>query len=98
MGVLYLCFLFVTMSLSGINLITWNVTGIMSSAAFLSQVLTEGDTDFCGLSEHWLLPHNVHLMDSLLTDYNHHSICSQGDDTKRPTVGRDGVSFVWTFK
>jgi len=62
------------MSLLGINLITWNVTGIMSSAAFLSQVLTECDIDICGLSEHWLLPHNVHFMDNLSTDSNHHTL------------------------
>ena len=36
-----------------LRVITWNVTGLMSSASYLSDILTEGNIDVCGLSEHW---------------------------------------------
>ena len=36
------------------SIITWNATGIMSSAAYLSNCLNQNKVDICGISEHWL--------------------------------------------
>ena len=42
----------------------------MSSASYLSDILTEGDIDVFGLSEHWLTPNNLFLMDSISSDFD----------------------------
>ena len=84
------------MALIGLNIVTWNITGIMSSAAYLSNVLSDGNIDICGISEHWLLPCNVHFMDTILTDYNHFTICSNTEYTKSSrATGKGGVAIIW---
>ena len=44
-----------------LNVLTWNVTGVMSTASYLCDILTDGNIDICGISEHWLLPNNLHF-------------------------------------
>lgn len=86
--------------LSMLNLLTWNVTGIMSSAACLCDVITGGDIDICGISEHWLCPHNLHFLDSISGMYNYHAVCDN-DLTKRPhqrQIGKGGVAILWNRK
>jgi len=46
---------------NALKVITWNVTGMMSSASYLCDILTQGEIDICGISEHWLLPSNKHF-------------------------------------
>ena len=45
---------FSNMILQTYNILTWNATGIMSSAAYLSDCLNQNKVDICGISEHWL--------------------------------------------
>jgi len=46
-----------------LRVITWNVTGLMSGASYLGNILKEGKMDVCGFSEHWLTPNtNVILI------------------------------------
>ncbi|WAR25282.1 hypothetical protein MAR_010986 [Mya arenaria] len=49
------------------NVLTWNVTGIFSSSSYLSDVLIEKNVHICGLSEHWLYPHNLHALNLCVT-------------------------------
>ena len=39
---------------SCMKFMTWNSSGIMSSASYLSSALQRFDIDICGISEHWL--------------------------------------------
>ena len=60
---------------NSLKVITWNVTGVMSSASYLCDILTQGEIDICGISEHWLLPSNKHFLGCLSSDYNDHAVC-----------------------
>ena len=48
-----------------LNILTWNVRGIISSAYCVSKLLDLTDCDFALLCEHKLLPHSLHFMDSI---------------------------------
>jgi len=85
------------MVLFGLNVVTWNLTGIMSSAMHLSEVLNEGNIDICGLSEHWLSKSNVHFIDSVCADFNHVTVCSNNGCRNR-NIGKGGVSIMWRKK
>ncbi|KAH3754628.1 hypothetical protein DPMN_189308 [Dreissena polymorpha] len=83
------------MAVFGLNILTWNITGTMSSAAYLSEILPGGNIDICGISEHWLLPGNVHFMDTILRDHSHHTVCSHVDySSSSGVIGRGGVSIL----
>ena len=41
-----------------LNILTWNATGIMSSASYLCDVLIKYNFDIYGISEHWLFQPN----------------------------------------
>mgnify|MGYP000051836856 CR=1 FL=1 len=49
-------FLFISLSL-----MTWNVTGIMSSLGHLGDALVRNSVDMCRTSEHWLFPQNLFI-------------------------------------
>lgn len=61
----------------GLNILTWNVTGFMSSGSYMCDVLTEGSIDICGISEHWLFPHNEHFLGSISCDFGYHAVCDK---------------------
>ena len=58
-----------------VSLMTWNVTGIMSSLGYLGDALVQHSVDICGISEHWLFPQNLYILDYVATDYNVHAVC-----------------------
>ncbi|WAR26627.1 LOW QUALITY PROTEIN: hypothetical protein MAR_012331 [Mya arenaria] len=58
-----------------LNIIAWNVTGIFSSATYLTDTLVKHSVDICGIAEHWLSPQNIHLFDNLSSDYCYHAVC-----------------------
>ena len=90
---------FLIIVMIALNIVTWNITGIMPSAAYLSNILTEGNIDICGISEHWLLPDNVHFMDTLFNDYNHYTVCCNVEHSLSSRVrGKGGVSIIWKKK
>jgi len=79
-----------------LKLMTWNVTGIMSSSSYLCNCLTNNNIDICGIGEHWLFPHNLYFLDSLFTDYRVHAVCD--NDLSMPSnrrVGKGGVALLW---
>jgi len=83
-------FLFIMSSFDNeLRVITWNVTGLMSSASYLSDILTEGDIDVCGLSEHWLTPNNLFFMDSISSDFDYFGKCDNSNRSK------GGVAIMW---
>ena len=55
---------------------TWNVTGIMSSLGYLGDAIVNNSVYICGISEHWLFPQNLYILDSVATDYNVHAVCN----------------------
>lgn len=76
-------------------MITWNVSGIMSCAPHVSDILNEGCVDIFGIAEHWLSPHNIHFLDSIHPLYNYHAICDSTLYTKRHPIGKGGVCLFW---
>ena len=50
----------------------------------------------CGLSEHWLLPENAHILNTFNGDYMSHVVINkdiQMLNSRR--IGKGGVGFVW---
>lgn len=50
------------MAYAFLNICTWNATGIMSSATYLSNSLKYRNVDICGISEHWLYEKDLHFL------------------------------------
>ena len=79
-----------------INILTWNATGIMSSASYLSECLNTNKIDICGISEHWLYEKDLHFLSQLSTSYKSHTVADF--DLKRPSnrrVGKGMVALMW---
>ena len=49
-GFMLITYIFVNMSI--LNICSWNATGLMSSAYYLSNLLDHESVDICGISEH----------------------------------------------
>jgi len=60
-----------------LNIMTWNATGLISSASYLCHALKDNAVDICGISEHFLFPNNVHFLDILISDYCYHVSCDK---------------------
>ena len=85
--------------LNKLNIITWNVRGIMSSAASLSQTLDILDIDIALLTEHKLLPHMSYFMDSIHLNYDNHTQCDSSFDVYGSVrCGKAGVSIMYKKK
>ena len=87
---------FLTSLMSYLNLCTWNATGLMSSAFYLSKLLVENDVHICGISEHWLYSHDLHFLNSIQHAYNGFG---KSDGTlslpSNRRVGKGGVALIW---
>ena len=82
--------------MNSLKLLTWNATGLISSSSHLCDSLKNHDIDFCGISEHYLYPQNVHFINSLISDYRTHVVCDR--DLLLPSnrrVGKGGVAILW---
>ena len=87
------------MNRKSLNILTWNATGIMSSAAYLIGCLNEINIDICGIAEHWLYEKDLAFLSQL--DKNYTSCAVSDGDLKRPSnrrVGKGGVAFLWHIK
>ena len=72
------------------------VTGVMASASYLCDVITQGEIDICGISEHWLSPNNLYFLDTISNDYNYHAVCDNDlYSCKTRKVGKGGVAILW---
>ena len=78
-----------------LNIISWNATGIMTGIAYLTRVLNERNSSVCGLSEHWLLPHNASIDSIDSNDRAHTVTCSSPSTLNGRTIGKVGVSILW---
>lgn len=82
-----------------LNILTWNATGIMSSATYLCDSLYYNKIDICGVSEHWLYEKDLNFLNQIDSSYNCHAISDF--DLKRPSnrrVGKGGVAILWHRK
>ena len=61
-SVLYAFIIFLCITMFNIQLCTWNATGLMSSAYYLSCLLNNETVDIVGLSEHWLRDENISFL------------------------------------
>ena len=61
--------------MSTIHVCSWNATGLMSSALYLSDLLDSEIIDICGISEHWLYPTDLHFLNSINPNYTSLGIC-----------------------
>ena len=79
-----------------LNLLTWNVTGIMSSCTHLCDMLSARNVDICGISEHWLYSKDLHFLDKLDNVYK--SYATSDFDLNLPSrrrAGKGGVAFLY---
>ena len=79
-----------------LNVITWNVRGIMSSAASLSQTLDVLNIDIALITEHKLLPYMSYFMDSIHLNYYNHTLCDSSFDVYGSIrCGKAGVAILY---
>ncbi|CAH1778104.1 unnamed protein product, partial [Owenia fusiformis] len=52
-----------------LNLLSWNVDGVMQSALALDNVSSNYDIDICAISEHKLFNDNLYFVDSINNQY-----------------------------
>ena len=82
--------------MSVLNIMCWNVRGIMSSAYVLSELLEKHDIDVCIVSEHKLLIHSRSFMDSIHPAYKSISVCDTTIYQYGPAkCGKGGVSILY---
>ena len=76
-----------------LNLSSWNATGIMSSASYLSSFLDHNGVHIIGISEHWLFNHNMHFIDSINSAYTGFGIADNSLLlNNNRNIGKGGVS------
>ena len=81
---------------ANLKLCTWNVTGIMSSASYLCDLLTDGEIDICGISEHWLPLDNLFFIDTIISDYDYFAVCDESVNLYgSQKMNKGGVAFLW---
>ena len=79
-----------------LNLLSWNASGLMSSSAYLCDVLKKRNIDFCGISEHWLRKSDLHFFNHLDSNYDSHVVNDR--DLEIPGscyVRKGGVAIMW---
>ena len=79
-----------------LNIITWNVRGIMSSSLCLNGLLDKTKCDIALISEHKLLPYNDSFMGCLHSDYDHFTRCDTNvDNYSMLRCGKGGISIMY---
>ena len=78
--------------MNSLNLSTWNCTGIMSSAYYLSNLLSCYNIHICGISEHWLSIQNIHFIDSIHPAY---ACMARAGKVNAANSCRGGVALLW---
>jgi len=78
--------------MSVLTLMTWNVTGIMSSLCYLEK----NTVDICGISQHWLFSQHSYILDSISPNYSVHAVCDSSLNVyNKRKVGKGGVALMW---
>ena len=97
MTLIHICTLMTTMS--SLNLMSWNASGIFSSGSYLCDTLQNKKVDICEISEHWLRETDLHFLDDLNSSYKCHSVCDRDLVAPcRSTVRKGGVALLWHRK
>ena len=79
-----------------LKLFSWNATGIMTGIPYLTSELRRNEISVCGLSEHWLGPHNACILNSIDTDYSAFTVTSRSPSVFNGRhIYRGGVSLLW---
>ncbi|CAH1778106.1 unnamed protein product [Owenia fusiformis] len=79
-----------------LNLLSWNVDGVMQSALALDNVSSNYDIDICAISEHKLFNDNLYFVDSINNQYESFSRSDASlDPFNSFRRGKGGVSLVW---
>lgn len=79
-----------------LNLATWNVMGIMSSAASLDYLLQHYNIDAAFITEHKLFDHMRYFIDSINTQNDNFTTCNMEMDIYGNTrCGKGGVSIIF---
>ena len=85
--------------MTNLNICTWNATGLMSSAYYISNLLDSENIDIFGISEHWLYSHDLHFLNSLHQDYNGFGCSDKSlSASSKRRVGKGGVALMWHRK
>ena len=63
--------------MASLNFGSWNTTGIMACASYVSNLLEKKALHFFGFSEHWLYPLNLHFLDTIHRDYTGFAVCDK---------------------
>ena len=79
-----------------LNIMSWNVRGIMSSAYSLSCLLDENDIDIALLSEHKLFNYSSEFLKSINTKYDYVSVEQSYDNPySKAKCGQGGVAIMF---
>ena len=85
-----------TFLMASLNFRSWNATGIMSSASYVSNLLEKKALHFFGISEHWLYPQNLHFLDTIHRDYTGFGVCDNDlMSISRRKVGKGVAALLW---
>ncbi|MES9884792.1 MAG: endonuclease/exonuclease/phosphatase family protein, partial [Sedimenticola sp.] len=79
-----------------LNVLCWNVRGIMSSTLCLNVLLDKMSCDVAFVTEHKLQPYNSSFMDSIHSNYSSITVCddTQSQDSYHP-CGRAGAAILY---
>ena len=81
--------------MNNINILSWNVRGVMSSAFPLSNLLDKYDIDVAIISEHKLFPHSRHFLASINPKYAFYSVESKSlNPYSRAQCGKGGIAIL----
>ena len=68
----------------------------MTAIPYLLNEFNNKSVDICGLSEHWLAPHNAYILENISNNYSAHvKTCSKVTSGHDRHTGKGGVGFLW---
>jgi exonuclease III len=87
--------LFIILSTMNLNILAWNVRGIMSSTMCLANLLDQYDSDIVIVSEHKLKPNSGMYMNSIDSRYTSVSKSDRLGSGYNCTHGKGGISIMY---
>jgi exonuclease III len=87
--------LFIIFSTMNLNILAWNVRGIMSSTMCLANLLDQYDSDIVIVSEHKLKPNSGMYMNSIDNRYKNVSKSDRLGSGYNCTHGKGGISIMY---
>ena len=81
-----------------ISLLTWNVRGVMSSAACLSNLLEYSACDIAMICEHKLFNHSIKFLDSIDSEFSCYANCDTTINVRTSRCGKGGVAILYRKK